>query len=70
MSVEYNIEVPQGRTKVIPFRVMVLTDPTQEFDPDLNPRIPLDLSTAELQMQVRHSYNPIVTGKQIGRAHV
>lgn len=57
MAIQYDITMPQGVTKVIPFKVTVLTDPTLPFDQTTNPRIPLDLTTAALQCQVRQTYN-------------
>jgi len=57
MAVQYNIIVPQGTTKVIPFQVTVLTDPLSPFDPQTNPRVPLDLTSASIEMQVRQTYN-------------
>lgn len=57
MAIQYDISVPQGTTKVIPFRVTVLTDPTLPFDSITNPFIPLDLTAAAIQCQVRQTYN-------------
>jgi hypothetical protein len=57
MAVQYNIIVPQGATKVIPFKVTVLTDPLLDYDPVTNPRLPLDLTLASIEMQVRQTYN-------------
>lgn len=57
MAIQYDITMPQGVTKVIPFKVTVLTDPTLPFDQTTNPRIPLDLTTAALQCQLRQTYN-------------
>ena len=57
MAIQYDISVPQGTTKVLPFKVTVLTDPTLPFNETTNPRIPLDLTTAAIQCQVRATYN-------------
>jgi hypothetical protein len=57
MTIQYNIIVPQGTTRVIPFKVTVLTDPLLAYDATTNPRIPLDLTVASIEMQVRQTYN-------------
>lgn len=57
MAVSYNISAPQGAIYVVPFQVTVLTNPSLPFNESTNPRIPLDLSSAEIQGQVRPSYN-------------
>jgi hypothetical protein len=57
MAVIKDITVDQGATHVEVFTIEVLTDQTLPFDAITNPYIPLDLTTASIQMQVRQTYN-------------
>ena len=57
MTIQYNIIVPQGTTKVVPFKVTVLMNPLLPYDAVTNPRIALDLTLASIEMQVRQTFN-------------
>jgi hypothetical protein len=57
MAVTKDITVAQGATHVEVFTIEVLTDPTAPYDIVTNPYIPLDISSAAIQMQVRPTYN-------------
>ena len=57
MAVTKDISVAQGVTHKEVFTIEVLTDPTQPYDEIANPYIPLDVSAAAIQMQVRQTYN-------------
>ena len=57
MAITKDITVNQGANHVEVFTIEVLTNDTLPFDATTNPYIPLDLTVATIQMQVRQSYN-------------
>jgi hypothetical protein len=57
MAITKDITVAQGANHVEVFTIEVLTNNTLPFDATTNPYIPLDLTVATIQMQVRQSYN-------------
>ena len=57
MAITKDITVAQGASHVEVFTLEVLTDPNAPFDATTNPYIPLDLTVASIQMQVRQTYS-------------
>ena len=56
MAITKDITVNQGANHVEVFTIEVLTDQSLPYNAATNPYIPLNLSTATIQMQVRPSY--------------
>jgi hypothetical protein len=57
MAVTKDITVDQGVTHTEIFTIEVLSNQTLPYDPLTNPYVPLNLTTASVQMQVRQTYN-------------
>lgn len=53
----HDITVYQGKTYVEQFTCQVLTDPALPYNATTNPWIPLDLTTYDVRMQVRATYD-------------
>lgn len=56
MTVNKDIYVSQGAVHEEIFTIETLTDPTLPYDQNTNPYIPLDLTVASIQMQVRQTF--------------